>query len=145
MCYMYIAHLNLDQPFFKCSVLPHDSPCVSCVSLGWLLSLEGWIDCLFSSPQLNSGKSKNTYFPESMFKQHSNNRHIPFILWARTADMPKEVEHFTESVVQTRAGSCQIFWLGKSLLEDGLTYSMNSMQPFETLRYSAKMYLKLIL
>lgn len=122
--------------------MPHDGPCVSYMSLGQPPSLGGWINCLFPSPQLNSGKSKNTYFPESMFKQHSNNRHIPLILWARTADMPKEVEHFTESVVQIRAGSCQVFWFEKSLQEDGLTYSTHSMQPVETLGYSAKNVLK---
>lgn len=123
--------------------MPHDGPCVSSMSLGRPPSLGGWIDCLFPSPQLNSGKIKNIYFPESMFKQHSSNRHIPLILWARTADMPKEVEHFIESVVQTRAGSCQIFWFGKSPQDDGLTYSTHSMQPVETLRYSDKNVLEI--
>lgn len=57
--------------------------------------------------------------------------------------MPKEVEHFIESVVQTRAGSAKFFDLENVSKDDGLTYRTHSMQPVETLGYSDKNVLEI--
>ena len=95
-----------------------------------------------SFPKWNSGKSKNTYILESMLNKHSSKRHIQLILWTGTADMTTKVEHFTEYMSPNKDWFLLSF-IWKKFHWDGLKNSTRSMQPVETLGWSAKTALEI--
>lgn len=130
------THLNLDQPLWLVVTMPHstgphchmtalspsiptfhDSLCMSYMSISHLpphtrASTKSHFLWQSLSLQLNSGKNRYTYIPESMF-----NKHIQFVLWAKNSWHAHRSWAFFWVGSPNKGGSYWILWSGKSISE----------------------------